>query len=305
MPVTRSSSMDRAEIRRVQGPTAWRTRELMLCVLAAALVGVGLYRVHYFKTGNLPEIEQGLASKRLLNLSSLGAREDLLPVLAPLFPKTKDRDAVAREIYYKGGGLGNVGAIMHTKLISGDQFRMLKPLFVVRRPEQFQRKYYWSIALFFVAFLIAHLFWSVRGFRGDQTLLPAILLLSGIGLIEMISLRDPVRDNMLFADFAQGVVIGVIAMAGLSLLDYERLTGKLSYVPLLASFALSVLLVLFGTGPGTSDAKVNLIGFQPVEIIRLLLVLFLAGYFAHRWDLLRHARETRESLAPLTRRFDI
>jgi len=52
-------------------------------------------------------------------------------------------------------------------------------------------------------------------------------------------------------------------------------------VPLLASFALSLLLILFGYGPGTSDAKVNLFGFQPVEIIRLLLVFFLAGYFAN------------------------
>ncbi len=69
-------------------------------------------------------------------------------------------------------------------------------------------------------------------------------------------------------------------LAVLSGLNYERLTGKLSFVPLLASFGLSVLLVLFGSGPGTSDAKVNLFGFQPVEIIRVLLVFFLAGYFA-------------------------
>ena len=89
-------------------------------------------------------------------------------------------------------------------------------------------------------------------------------------------------------------------LAVLSGFNYERLTGKLSFVPLLASFALSVLLVLFGSGPGTSDAKVNLFGFQPVEIIRVLLVFFLAGYFAQRWDVLRHARETRPSLAALT-----
>src|SRR5204862_4014265 len=65
------------------------------------------------------------------------------------------------------------------------------------------------------------------------------------------------------------------------------------------------VLILFGSGPGASDAKVNLLGFQPVEIIRLLLILFLAGYFAARWDVLRHARETRQSLAALTRRLDI
>src|SRR5207248_2156670 len=108
-----------------------------------------------------------------------------------------------------------------------------------------------------------------------------------------------------FVDFVQGVVWGTVLLAALSGLNYERLFGKLSYVPLLGSCVLSVLLMLFGHGPGTSDAKVNLFGFQPVEIIRVLLVFFLAGYFAQRWDLLRHARETRESLAALTRRFDM
>ena len=64
---------------------------------------------------------------------------------------------------------------------------------------------------------------------------------------------------------------------------------------------LSALLIVFGYGPGTSDAKVNLFGFQPVELIRILLVLFLAGYFAQRWDILRHAREQRPSLARFNR----
>ena len=76
-------------------------------------------------------------------------------------------------------------------------------------------------------------------------------------------------------------------------------------MPLLASFVLSVLLVLFGSGPGTSDAKVNLFGFQPVEIIRVLLVFFLAGYFAQRWDVLRHARETRAGAGRAHPHFDI
>ena len=46
----------------------------------------------------------------------------------------------------------------------------------------------------------------------------------------------------------------------------------------------------FGSGPGNSSAKVNLGPFQPIEAIRLLLALFLAGYFARRWELLREVR---------------
>ena len=45
-------------------------------------------------------------------------------------------------------------------------------------------------------------------------------------------------------------------------------------------------------GPGVSDAKVNLFGFQPVEFIKILIVLFLAGYFAQRWEFLRVLERT-------------
>ncbi len=298
--------MERAELRSIsRARGAWRGREFLLLLAATLLVAAGLRQVHEAKTQGLADVDAGLAAKRLLNLNELGAREDLLPALSPFFPKLRDRDTAAREIYYLTGSLSNVGGIAHKKLLTGEQFRQLKPLLVVRRPAQFQRAFWLWCGIFLGAFWLVHLWWSVRGFAGDQMFLPALLALSGIGLILMVSLRDPVRDNLSFVDFAQGAAGGVLLLAVLSGIDYQRLTGKLSFVPLLVSFGLSVLLVLFGTGPGTSDAKVNLFGFQPVELIRVLLVFFLAGYFAQRWDVLRHARESRASLAAVTSRFDI
>ena len=298
MAVTRSRSVERATVRQIERRRmGWRVKELLALVAAGALVGTGLLLVHRAKTAPLAEIDAGLAAKRLLNLNQLSAREDLLPVLTPLFPKLRDRQNAAKEIYYLSGTLPNDGAILRTKVLTGEQFRQLKPLFVVRRPAEWQRAFTLWVAAFFAVFLLAHVFWSVRGFDGDPFFLPAILLLSGIGLILMMGLRDPVRDTLLFTDFAEGAVAGVIVMAVLSSLDYARLTARLSFVPLLVSFVLSALLIAFGTGPGTSDAKVNLFGFQPVELIRLLLVFFLAGYFASRWDVLRHARESRPALA--------
>jgi cell division protein FtsW (lipid II flippase) len=112
-----------------------------------------------------------------------------------------------------------------------------------------------------------------------------------LGLIAMVSLRDPLRDTLSLAPFAQGVTLGCAFMLALSFLDYQRLFAKLSFVPLLLSFVLSVVLILLGAGPGASDAKVNLFGFQPVEVIKILLVFFLAGYFADRWELLRELKE--------------
>jgi len=52
-------------------------------------------------------------------------------------------------------------------------------------------------------------------------------------------------------------------------------------------------LIVLGQGPTGRNAKVNLGPLQPVEFIRLLLALFLAGYFAKRWELLRQVRGRR------------
>ncbi|SPF49694.1 Penicillin-binding protein, transpeptidase [Candidatus Sulfopaludibacter sp. SbA4] len=332
MAVTRSKAVERAEIRRLPRERAvWRRAELAWILASALAVSIGLYLVYSAKSQGLAAIEQDLTAKKLLNLNDVSAREDLLPALQTLFPDAAERELAARKIYFVSGSLSNVGAVARIRvtaedlgtgrglknfrdrlgtreseaLLTGDQLREWKPTVVVRRPAQFRRAFFLWAVLFLAAFFVVHAWWGLRGFEGDQSLLPAVLLLTGVGLVLMVSLRDPVRDNMLFVDFAQGVAGGCLLLAALSAVDFERLAGKLSYVPLLASFGLSALLILFGHGPGTSDAKVNLLGFQPVEIIRLLLVFFLAGYFGSRWDVLRHARETRSSLAALTRRFDI
>ena len=140
MPVTRSRSVERAATREISARrAAWRSREFLLLVVASLLVAAGLYQVHQAKSQGLPEVEAGLTAKRLLNLNELGAREELFPALAPFFPKTRERDAAARDIYYLTGSLSNVGGIAHKKLLTGEQFRQLKPLLVVRRPAQFQR----------------------------------------------------------------------------------------------------------------------------------------------------------------------
>ena len=306
MAVTRSRAGERATIQQLASPALlWRFAELAGMLAGMILVATGLYLVYRAKTHDFPDMEKALASKRLIDLNRLGTREDLLPVLAVISDAGR-REEAARRIYDLSGNLANVGAMARQRgLLTGEEFRAFKPLVVVRQPARFRRAFFLWTLVFFAAFLAAHAWLAIRGFRGDQAYLPALLLLTGMGLILMISLRDPLRDNLLFVDFAQGVAGGCVLLALASALDFERLAGKLSFVPLLASFALSALLILFGSGPGSSDAKVNLFGFQPIEIIRLLLVFFLAGYFAQRWDVLRHARERRPSVAALTRRFDI
>jgi cell division protein FtsW (lipid II flippase)/cell division protein FtsI/penicillin-binding protein 2 len=190
-------------------------------------------------------------------------------------------------------------------LLTPSQLADMRPSFIVRSLPDYRWSFTVALAAFFAGFWLVHLVGRLRGRKNDALLVPIVQVLCGIGLMTMVSLRDPWRDAMLFTRFAQGVAMGCVLMAAVSSIDFQRSAlRKLSYVPLAGAFALSVLLILFGSGPGASDAKVNLFGVQPVEVIRVLVLLFLAGYFANRWEFLRELRE--ETVPhPLLKGFDI
>ena len=178
-------------------------------------------------------------------------------------------------------------------LFTPSQLAAIKPSLTVRTPADVRSIVRWHVVLVIGAFLLAH---GVRRWHSsisDPYLLPTLLALSAIGMVMMVSLRDPLRDVMLLAPFAQGVAAGALALLAVTFLDLERsVLPRLSYVPLVAALALSLLLVSIGSGPGGSDARVNLFGVQPVDVIRLLVTLFLAGYFARRWEVLRELEDT-------------
>ncbi|HYP15527.1 MAG TPA: FtsW/RodA/SpoVE family cell cycle protein, partial [Bryobacteraceae bacterium] len=190
-------------------------------------------------------------------------------------------------------------------LLTQSQVARLKSELSVRTYGAYMRSFWSWLLAYFAVFYLLHAVWSFRYFDGDQTILPALHALTGTGLILILTLRDPLRDTLSFVDFAQSVCIAAVLMGGLVWVNFERLFAGLSYIPLLGAVALSLILVLFGTGPGTSDAKVNLLGFQPVELIKILLVLFLAGYFARRWEFLRVLRERRPELEKISRYVEI
>ncbi len=210
-------------------------------------------------------------------------------------PSFRERIAARKAAQAKPGAGDQAAAPTVTvALLTGPQLSALRPALSVRAHGDFRKAVLWAVLLFLAGFYLAHAWLSWRGSTADQVLLPAIHLLCGVGLVMMVSLRDPVRDPMLFSRFAQGAAAGCVALAAVSLVDFQRSAlRRLSYVPLIGAVALSAVLILFGSGPGTSDAKVNLLGVQPVEAIRLLVVLFLAGYFAQRWEFLRELKEPR------------
>jgi cell division protein FtsI/penicillin-binding protein 2/cell division protein FtsW (lipid II flippase) len=276
------------------------------------------------KTMELPETTAKLARGDLLDLNRAPSAEALLPFLNT-FPGRDGRElAAARTFAFldKARPVRNVGALSalrisvaeiesdprwdtlrrslpaagtHPTRVALFPVARLKRLFVVRSPAEFRAAFLTWTALYFAGFWMVAFVWRQARFQGDRTFLTALHLLTGIGLILMLSLRDPLRDSLEFRKFAIGVLLGcLLLLAPLFKAFHHRRLAEWCYTPLALAFALFVLLLRFGSGPGGSrDIKVNLGPFQPVELIKICLVLFMAGYFSVHWERLRDLREKR------------
>ena len=279
------------------GRIGWRDFLWLAC--SSVLVGAGLLMVYSAKTQAFPELSAELARGDLLDLNQVSKPEQLLPFLQ-VFQDESERERVAKTMFdylSTHRPLPNVGAL--ARLRSAPRVPLLplarlKPAFVVRTPAEFQMQFLLWIALYLAAFHVVFLIWRWSGLRGDFAILPAIHLLTGIGLILAASLRDPLRDTLEFSKFAWGVALGcaVLLLPSLRAFNYQRFSSW-CYTPLFGALGLFVLLMRFGSGPGGNDAKVNLGPFQPVEAIKILLVFFLAGYFTRNWERLRDLREKK------------
>jgi len=313
MAVTRSWESQTAAKTAVAAPVKnlERRREFWWLLGASALVACGLAAVFTAKTQDFP-------SGELIDLNAAPSKEVLDKALV-FIDDAGQRAYVSERLeafLAAHAPLANVGALSLLRLTEADAqadsralalwqndvakrkpvppsvpllpVARLKPLVVVRSPREFLQAFELWTGIYLGAFWIVHFLWRLRRFRGDGALLPAVQLLSGIGLMLMVSLRDPLRDTLEFKKFAWGCVAGCVLLL-LPLIkpfDYRRF-AQMTYTPLLLALALFFALLKLGSGPTGSDAKVNLGPFQPVEAIKILLVFFLAAYFARNWERLR------------------
>jgi cell division protein FtsI/penicillin-binding protein 2/cell division protein FtsW (lipid II flippase) len=305
MAVTRSwtASGTRPSVVAVKHAAATKGN-LTWLICASLFVAAGLASVYAAKSFAMADAD------RLVNLNTVQSPDQLLPLLES-FPSGEQRRQVAEQTFEylervrpvrNAGALSGLKAQAAPAQTSPAQGRRrpmlpvtkLKPLVAVRTPAEFRREFFEWSAIYFAGFYFVALVWRAARFRGDRAYLPALHLLSGIGFILMASMRDPLRDTLEFQKFALGAALGcvLLALPAFRFFDYQRLSDW-CYTPLFAALALFALLMKFGRGPAGNDAKVNLGPFQPVEVIKILLVLFLAGYFTRNWERLRDLREKR------------
>ncbi len=187
----------------------------------------------------------------------------------------------------------------HTiRLLSAKDFNILKKekALIVRTPAEFIF-WYWIVAGAFLAgFLLLHILLSWKFSTADQLILPVVMLLTGISVITLLNLQDPLRDRFFAKDSLVYLGMGFLAIIIALNFNFRRFTPDSTFYRLLffknnekaangwpwiaLALLLLTLTIRFGSGPEGSGVKVNLFGFQPSEIVKYLTILFLAGFFA-------------------------
>jgi cell division protein FtsW (lipid II flippase) len=146
-------------------------------------------------------------------------------------------------------------------------------------------------AFFFVLYVAAHLVARMTVPWADPYLLPMAGLLTGIGVTEIYRL-DPTNA------FRQGlwIVVALGAFAATLLVlhrDYRRLESY-KYLFGLTAIGLLVLPAVPGLGTSVNGARLWIhfgsLQFQPGELAKVFLIVFLAGYLREKREVLAQGR---------------
>ncbi|MGN6032791.1 MAG: FtsW/RodA/SpoVE family cell cycle protein [Thermomicrobiales bacterium] len=133
---------------------------------------------------------------------------------------------------------------------------------------------------------------SIRGFRGDQVLLPVTATLAVIGLLMMQRLNPDLSDlglaqkQLVFLAAGSAILTGIVMLAGpLNLIDW---LSRYKYTWLLISLLLQAATFVVGTEVYGAKLwiQVGPIQIQPSEIVKVALVIFMAGYLDQKRDLI-------------------
>lgn len=169
----------------------------------------------------------------------------------------------------------------------------------------------WPSSLPILLFVLISLILSWRAPRADQVLLPLVAVLSGLGLLVIARLQASF-DAQGLTDYYGAVAAKqtVFVTAGVALLlvmvlaPLDRIFIRLQHMSLMdwlknhrwTWVVIGVLLVgitfVFGQGPEGQDQKLwinfGLFTFQPSELLKLALVIFLASYLDEYREVVAH-----------------
>ena len=155
------------------------------------------------------------------------------------------------------------------------------------------------LTTYLVALFVIHALFVIAGRRTDEILFPAAALLAGISLLMMQRLpQDLVVQSVGGRDLGLGqlqlawILFGFGVLAATAVL--VRSDGWLRrYKYTWAAIGIALLLLVFVFGDVTGGARLTLrvgpISGQPSELLKVILVVFLAGYLAENRRVLAEA----------------
>src|SRR5688572_1514683 len=158
-----------------------------------------------------------------------------------------------------------------------------------------------QLALIYVGMLVgAHLLLVAFGHKGDQLILPAVGAMGGIGLIMLNRLPQDLAGTSGFGiDLGMAATqvlwfgVGMVAMLAIAIgLRDDGILRHYKYS--WAAIGILLLTATFLLGYEVNGARLWIdlgpISVQPGEILKIVLVIFIAGYLAETRTLLTSAR---------------
>jgi len=252
-------------------PRSPRTIEAVLLVIVLVFVTCGLWLTSGGKAASVPY------PHRSIDVNTAGA-ETLASVLDCPYSaaQTLVQARAAR------GGFASLAAVRRAARAGHFAVSLSDPRLTVRGPGEVLRAVVIGWLLFALSLVIAHALVRRWASRADPFPLPLVALLSGLGLMMALSVQDPYRDTLVFGAQARGVAVwGLVALAAPLAPAFGRLNlRRYSYVYALWGIGLLALLRVAGHGPG--GVRITVLGFEPVEVIKVLLALFVAAFLAGR-----------------------
>jgi cell division protein FtsW (lipid II flippase) len=154
----------------------------------------------------------------------------------------------------------------------------------------------WGLGIFLGALLVAHGAQVLAGRRTDQILLPAVAMLGGISLLLMERLpQDLVIQRFFGTPFGLAEVqllwlVGAVAVATTLAIVVRSDSWLRRYKYTWAAVGVGLLLLTFVLGTEINGQRLTLqvgpISGQPSELLKVILVVFLAGYLSENRALL-------------------
>lgn len=214
----------------------------------------------------------------------------------------------------------------------------------VRSPETYNNMLSTNMIIFLAVWLVLFAVGNTGKRRMDNLLAAGMMLITGLSMLLMFSINNPLTERVLGVEMAQGCIAGTILAIGLMMIDmrkffqngykvkfdifiwfmkafgnfiaffgfgrlynwiskkmaasracqavansWKKATGWITMVDgkgyLYGGILLTLCLFFFGSEVGGMKVNLNLgITFQPSEIVKYMLVVFMAAYFFEKGD---------------------